>query len=56
MQNNQMIVDAKFLSPKRNSTTASSIDELSQEQLSHFGIDIQSESGHRPHWETCNVD
>ncbi|MGY0643599.1 MAG: trans-sulfuration enzyme family protein [Paraglaciecola chathamensis] len=45
MQNNQMIDDAKFLSPKRNSTTASSIDELSQEQLSHFGIDIQSEYG-----------
>lgn len=45
MQTHHMIDDAKFLSPKRNSTTATSIDELSQEQLSHFGIDIQSEYG-----------
>ncbi|MFT4937950.1 MAG: O-acetylhomoserine (thiol)-lyase [Paraglaciecola sp.] len=36
---------AKVLSPKRNSTSADSIDALAAEQLSHFGIEINSEYG-----------
>ena len=35
----------KKLSPKRNSTTATSLDELVSEQLEHFGIDPESEYG-----------
>ncbi|RLA19829.1 MAG: Cys/Met metabolism pyridoxal-phosphate-dependent enzyme, partial [Gammaproteobacteria bacterium] len=36
---------AKILSPKRNTTTATSVDELASEQLSHYGIDEQSDYG-----------
>lgn len=36
---------AKILSPKRNTTQASTIDELTDEQLAHFGIDKNTEYG-----------
>jgi O-acetylhomoserine/O-acetylserine sulfhydrylase-like pyridoxal-dependent enzyme len=36
---------AKILSPKRNTTQATTIDELTDEQLAHFGIDKNSEYG-----------
>ena len=45
MQNNQSFEHAKLLSPKRNTTQATSIDELTQEQLVHFGIDIRTDYG-----------
>ena len=35
----------KQLSPKRNTTTASSVEELANEQLEHFSIDPSSEYG-----------
>ena len=35
----------KTLSPRRNSTQASSLDELVSEQSEHFGIDAESEYG-----------
>ena len=35
----------KMLSPKRNSTTAETLDELVAEQLTHFGIPADSEYG-----------
>jgi len=37
---------AKILSPKRNTTNATNIDELALEQLSHYGIDKNSDYGH----------
>lgn len=37
--------DLKQLSPKRNTTTAASVEELCDEQLSHFSIDPDSEYG-----------
>ncbi|MEP1449036.1 MAG: PLP-dependent transferase [Paraglaciecola sp.] len=36
---------AKILSPKRNTTQANTIEELTNEQLAHFGIDKNSEYG-----------
>jgi O-acetylhomoserine (thiol)-lyase len=36
---------AKILSPKRNTTQATTIDELTDEQLAHFGIHKDSEYG-----------
>lgn len=39
------IQHAKMLSPKRNSTHASSIEQLATEQLAHFGIDASSDYG-----------
>ena len=36
---------AKILSPKRNTTQANTIEELTDEQLAHFGIDKNSEYG-----------
>jgi O-acetylhomoserine (thiol)-lyase len=36
---------AKILSPKRNTTMATSVEELSNEQLQHFGIDPRSDYG-----------
>ena len=36
---------AKILSPKRNTTQATTIDELTDEQLAHFGIEKESEYG-----------
>ena len=36
---------AKILSPKRNTTLATSIDGLAREQLAHFGIDANSDYG-----------
>lgn len=41
----QSLSHAKILSPKRNSTTATSVDQLVSEQLEHFGIDQQSDYG-----------
>ncbi|NMH59758.1 trans-sulfuration enzyme family protein [Alteromonas ponticola] len=37
---------AKCLSPRRNTTQATSLDELVSEQLAHFGIKADSEYGH----------
>ena len=37
---------AKVLSPKRNTSVATSIEDLSREQLQHFGIDPNSDYGH----------
>ncbi|MCO1333575.1 aminotransferase class I/II-fold pyridoxal phosphate-dependent enzyme [Microbulbifer sp. OS29] len=37
--------DVKILSPRRNSTEATTIEELAQEQLQHFCIDRESEHG-----------
>lgn len=36
---------AKILSPKRNTTKATSIEELALEQLKHYGIDADSDYG-----------
>lgn len=36
---------AKVLSPKRNTSAADSISELAEEQLRHFGIELDSEYG-----------
>ena len=36
---------AKCLSPRRNTTAASSVEELVSEQLEHFGISSDSEYG-----------
>ena len=36
---------AKILSPKRNTTQATTVEELTNEQLAHFGIDKNSEYG-----------
>ncbi|WP_299076786.1 PLP-dependent aspartate aminotransferase family protein [uncultured Paraglaciecola sp.] len=36
---------AKILSPKRNTTQATTVDELTDEQLAHFGIDKNSDYG-----------
>ena len=45
MNSTEQVATAKILSPKRNSSEASSIDELAQEQLAHFGIDAKSDYG-----------
>ena len=45
MHSDEYIEHAKLLSPKRNSTEATSISELTKEQLQHFGIDSNSEYG-----------
>ncbi|GAA0859686.1 trans-sulfuration enzyme family protein [Aliiglaciecola litoralis] len=45
MDNQQQVDQAKLLSPKRNTSNASSIEELAAEQLAHFGIDQQSDYG-----------
>ncbi len=37
--------DAKILSPRRNSTSAESIEALAREQLQHFSIDADTEHG-----------
>ena len=39
------LAHAKMLSPLRNTSVATSVEALSQEQLLHFGIDPQSEYG-----------
>ena len=39
------IEDARILSPRRNSTSENTIEGLAKEQLSHFGIDIDSDYG-----------
>lgn len=41
----QPIDQMKMLSPKRNSSTAQTLDELVNEQLEHFGIEANSEYG-----------
>lgn len=43
--NENSIEQAKLLSPKRNSTQATSIQQLAEEQLLHFGINPKSEYG-----------
>lgn len=43
--NENSIEQAKLLSPKRNSTQATSIQQLAEEQLQHFGINPKSEYG-----------
>ena len=43
--NENPIEQAKILSPKRNSTQATSIQQLAEEQLQHFGINPKSEYG-----------
>ena len=45
MHDDNHLLHAKLLSPKRNTTQAASIDELTQEQLQHFGIDVNSDYG-----------
>ena len=45
MSDMQQVNQAKLLSPKRNSTTADSIEGLAAEQLAHFGIDKDSDYG-----------
>ncbi|GAB5381483.1 MAG: hypothetical protein Alis3KO_33970 [Aliiglaciecola sp.] len=45
MDKQQQVDQAKLLSPKRNTTEAQDINELAKEQLSHFGIDINSDYG-----------
>lgn len=42
-----MIDKARLLSPRRNSTEASSVPELVEEQLQHFGIDSETPFGQR---------
>lgn len=39
------VAHAAILSPKRNTTTANSIEQLVQEQLDHFGIQADTEYG-----------
>lgn len=45
MSDLEQVNQAKLLSPKRNSTQASSISQLADEQLAHFGIDKQTAYG-----------
>jgi O-acetylhomoserine (thiol)-lyase len=45
MSNSNLVAQAKILSPKRNTTQATNIDELANEQLAHFGINKDSEYG-----------
>jgi O-acetylhomoserine/O-acetylserine sulfhydrylase-like pyridoxal-dependent enzyme len=40
-----IVNNAKILSPKRNTTEATTVEELTNEQLAHFGIDKNSEYG-----------
>ena len=42
---NNLTDHAKILSPKRNTTKATTIEALANEQLAHFGIDKNSEYG-----------
>ena len=41
----QELDNARCLSPRRNTTKATSIEALVDEQLAHFGIDKQSDYG-----------
>lgn len=43
--NDTQLDQARHLSPKRNSTEATSIPQLAEEQLQHFGINPKSEYG-----------
>lgn len=45
MSQSSAMAHAKILSPKRNTSLANSIEELSAEQLQHFGIDPLSDYG-----------
>lgn len=45
MQSIEQVSQAKILSPKRNSSEATTVNDLAKEQLEHFGIDPQSEYG-----------
>lgn len=45
MSSAQQVAQAKLLSPKRNSTSADSLEGLAEEQLAHFGIDKNSDYG-----------
>jgi len=44
-QNQEKFSAAKKLSPMRNSTQATTIDELAAEQLAHFNIEVNSDLG-----------
>lgn len=41
----EQIATAKVLSPKRNTSVATSVSQLAEEQLAHFGIDPKTEYG-----------
>lgn len=45
MSDTNIVAQAKILSPKRNTTQATSVEELTNEQLAHFGIDKNTEYG-----------
>ena len=44
-KNSERVESAKILSPKRKTTSASSINELAKEQLKHFSISEKSDHG-----------
>ncbi|MCV2883714.1 PLP-dependent transferase [Aestuariibacter sp. AA17] len=45
MTNKQHVEQARILSPKRNTTKATSVEALAAEQLAHFGINKESDYG-----------
>lgn len=45
MNKSEQIATAKVLSPKRNTSVATSVSQLAEEQLAHFGIDPTTEYG-----------
>lgn len=45
MQMSEQIAQAKVLSPKRNSSNATTVSQLAEEQLAHFGIDASTDYG-----------
>ena len=46
---------AKVLSPRRHTSTANSVEQLAEEQLTHFGIDPASEYGKALHQAACQL-
>ena len=45
MNMSEQVETAKILSPKRNTSVATTVNQLAEEQLAHFGIDPQTEYG-----------
>lgn len=45
MNTSEQIEQAKVLSPKRNTSVATTVNQLAEEQLTHFGIDPNTEYG-----------
>ena len=45
MNMSQQVETAKVLSPKRNTSVATTVNQLAEEQLAHFGIDPKTEYG-----------